>query len=365
MTNHLQSFTLKLKALSPVFIGSGREITKKEYIYIVNGQRIIMPDYTKFAHFLDEKNLINDFTDFMTSSQSGLFFWLSGKGIKPEDISRFAAYEVYAGDAIIPLKPFRGVQLFIKDNYGKPYIPGSSLKGAIRSAILAKMANDNKTKSQKHYQNFNANLEHTQYINKNFLKRETEEMEADFLHTLDYKNSRGESSRKSDAINSVMKGLQVSDSEPLNTNVLVLCAKRDIKPNGMENALPICRECIKPETEITFMLTIDSSILSTAGIDLSFIKSAIAEFAAMQVKYFSSKFRLPQNMDSSIAKNGMELYLGGGAGFVSKTVIYPLGGDVAIKFVGKYMASQFKIHKHKFDEKNGVSPHMLKCTSYM
>ena len=42
MRSHLKIYTFKLKTLSPLFIGSGKEITKKEYVYVPNGHRVIM-----------------------------------------------------------------------------------------------------------------------------------------------------------------------------------------------------------------------------------------------------------------------------------------------------------------------------------
>jgi CRISPR-associated protein Csm5 len=339
-------------------------LTKKEYIFIPAGNRIVIPDYAKFARFLDGHNLINEYTAFMTGSQSDLFLWLGSKGVKTDQFDEFAAYEVNAGDAIVVGKPFRGVQIFIKDNYGKPYIPGSSLKGALRTAILAKLASDNPSKSRAHFEKMCAGLDRIQYFKKSDLKHETEQMEADFLHTLDYKKQNGQPSVKTDAINSALKGLQVSDSLPLETDTLTLCAKRDVKKNGDENALPICRECLKPGVLIHFDLTIDSRILATAGIDIGFIKSAVAEFSAMQSKYFSSKFKQPPNAEESLTKDQMELILGGGAGFVSKTLVYPLGKEKGLDFTGRLMVKQFRNHKHEFDEKNGVSPHIIKYTSY-
>ena len=61
------------------------------------------------------------------------------------------------------------------------------------------------------------------------------------------------------------------------------------------------------------------------------------------------------------------VFLGGGSGFVSKTVIYSLLGEregvQAVKdiFDKTYVPKE---HKHYKDCRLGVSPHVLKCTKY-
>ena len=61
---------------------------------------------------------------------------------------------------------------------------------------------------------------------------------------------------------------------------------------------------------------------------------------------------------------GGNLYLGGGNGFVSKTVLYPLLGEKGVYQVSKILDLQFWKHKHKQDVHRGVSPHTVKCTEY-
>ena len=61
------------------------------------------------------------------------------------------------------------------------------------------------------------------------------------------------------------------------------------------------------------------------------------------------------------------VWLGGGVGYVSKTSVYPLlGYQKGVKTVSHIMKKT--VHegwkKHANDVRNGVSPHMLKCTEY-
>lgn len=361
MRSHLKIYTFKLKTLSPLFIGSGKEITKKEYVYVPNGHRVIMLNFDKFTRFLIEKNLIDDYTEFMIGPEKDLYKWLIRKRVNLEDIEKLKAYELNGGDAIIPGKTLKGVQLFIKDNYGEPYVPGSSLKGALRTAMLARMVDENASSGARHFMKLENEMKHLSgFFRKNTFLKEAQEIESEFFHTLNFRPDR-----KRDAVNSVFKGIQISDSLPIDRKNLILCTKVDVTRDGKEHPVEVvCRECIKPGTEISFSITLDTGISKESGIDMSFILSSVRKFSELQYKYFSSKFFLPKNKDTSQAADGLELILGGGTGFVSKTIIYPLGREKALSFTSRLLDKQFVKHKHMKDISDGVSPHMIKCTKY-
>ena len=115
------------------------------------------------------------------------------------------------------------------------------------------------------------------------------------------------------------------------------------------------RECIRPQTEIVFDLTIDSTLYKG---DAETILRAIFQFGKCYTECFGSKFR-----SGDVLGKGM-LYLGGGCGYVSKTVTYPLLGEAGVKTVSKILYKHFtKKHKHDKDVELGVSPHTIKKTT--
>jgi len=361
MKNHLKTYTFILKTLSPVFIGSGKEITKKEYIYVPNGHRVIMPDFNKFSEYLVSENLIEDYTNFMIGSGKDLYEWMRRRNIGLSQFDKFKAYELNAGDAIIPGLTLSNVQLFIKNSQGNPYIPGSSLKGALRTAVLARMIDDSKNEWIRYFNRLEEELMKIKKVGKKDpISKITEEIENRLLHTLNF-----DERKLKNAVNSVFKAIQVSDSLPLDSKDLILCAKIDVSREGKtKQNKAVCRECIKPGVEITFRITLDTQLLMKSNINMDFILSSIQRFCDLQHKYFISKFSMPPNADKSQAKSGPELYLGGGAGYVSKTFVYPLGGEKAMGFVSELLNKQFFAHKHYRDKEYGVSPRMLKCTKY-
>lgn len=354
MISHLQSFQLKLRLLGPVFIGSGTEINKKEYLYIPEARKVCVPNLAKLTSFLEKNGLLNDYIKFMLSPQADLLNWLESVRIKPESYSEFIRYEMNAGDALDENHSLNGIKLFIKDRYGCPYIPGSSLKGAIRTAILCKMLSERKQYSYEKITALNkANIDKWK---KNLFKKQADEIESDMLHSLnlDEKNAYN-------AVNSIMKGIQISDSAPIDTSALVLCKKIDVKRNGVLKQINTCRECLKPGTEVSFTVTLDSNVLKGSEITKDYIRQAIIDCAAIQQKQYD-KFSLPKRAEKTIS--GCELYLGGGVGFWSKTFIYALDEREGLKFTSNIMEKQFSNHYHNMDERNGVSPHTLKCTKY-
>ena len=120
----------------------------------------------------------------------------------------------------------------------------------------------------------------------------------------------------------------------------------------------ILRECLRSGTHIEFTITIDTQ---TCPYDVDKIMEAIKVFNDMYYDCFLSKFNSKKRPEDTI-------YLGGGAGFVSKTIIYSLFGaeegvEVAENvFRNTLNRDVFISHGHKNDSRYGVSPHILKCT---
>ena len=50
MESYLKHYKMKLKTLAPLYIGSGKEVTKKQYIFANN--KIYVIDVPKFLKFI-------------------------------------------------------------------------------------------------------------------------------------------------------------------------------------------------------------------------------------------------------------------------------------------------------------------------
>ncbi len=356
---HLENYSLTLISKAPVFIGSGKEITKKEYYFNGRNKQIHIINFHKFMELLIERNLIDEYEKYILHSRNYLDSFFIGNRITAKEINEITDYTINSGDAIVEGYSLKNIQQFIRDSYDRPYIPGSSLKGAIRTILLIKMILDDKN-TRLSENNANKLMQCAQrdkhnMRSKRYLKREIETIEANYLHKLGLNEKRADN-----AVNSLMRGISISDSGSIAFDNMVLCSKKDLSTKGNIKTINNVRECIKPGSNIEFKLTLDKSILKT--IDLDFIKSAINTFGEYYSQEIDSKFEKPFNAVDENFENA--IILGGGAGFFSKTIVYPLLGRHALGFVSDYMSNNFRQHKHEKDKHIGISPHMLKHTEY-
>lgn len=357
MNSHLQSFRVTLTALSPVFIGSGEELTKKEFIFIPHTKQVVVPDFAALYAYLEQRGLLDAFEAFMTDTvNKDLREWLGKHKVTPEDYPSFTACALEAGDAFGATGNIVAFRRFVRDPYGKPYIPGSSLKGALRTAVLAKLLRADTAYAAKTARALEG------HVDKGFWKDTAKQMEEYNLHTLRFAKPGRDPDRR-DAVNSLMRGIQVSDSAPLDNTCLVLAGKEDLSTAGKVKPLNLCRESLKPGTRAVFSLTLDNSVLRGSGIDKAFLLAALGEFAAVQKKQYA-KFALPGGTENAPCA-GAEVFLGGGAGFLSKTLLYALAPeDKALRITAAWMHKSFNRHYHNKDVALGVSPSKLKLTKF-
>lgn len=357
----LKQYRLQLRTLSPVFIGSGMSLSKKEYIFISKARQVLFVDLHKFFNLLESKRLFKAYEDFVMSGQKDLYVWLMSQKITQDEIQSIKSYAIHAGNAMVTASGtnLTEIQLFVKDNYNHPYIPGSSLKGLIRTAILAAITEKKDYGSQC----LNYSNQIREKSGKKILNQEAEGIETDCLNILNLQDKQGRAIFQSNDVNSIMKGIQVSDSRPLAQDCLTVCAKVDYGTNGLPKSINTARECIKPGITIEHTLTLDTQILAAGKMDENTILNSICDFYAMQNQHFLSKFAAVKAMDVSTS-NGCELFLGGGTGFVSKTIVYPMLKEKGLSLTAQLMQKQFPDHFHVKDIEKGVSPHMLKCTKY-
>ena len=354
MTDYLKTYRIKLTTLGPLYIGSGRSIGKKEYIFDRMANKVYIPDLQKMYSWLIQNGYQKRFMEFMLQekvSKEGFTAWLYQNHIDAKVWKSWIAYTLDSADALDDDHKTIEIHTYIKDAYGMVYVPGSSLKGAIRTALMGAVLYQNRTK----FLTDTRNISSAQFSSRNsYLTKEQRSLSEKVFH----KANRSE--KRWDIVNDYMAGIRISDSKPLDTDCLILCRKKDELPNGNVKNLNVLRECIRPQTEIYFDLTIDSTLYKG---NHETILRAIQQFGKCYTECFGSKFRSGDTLGKGM------FYLGGGSGYVSKTVTYPLFGENGVKTVSKIMDAPLpkKIkeqHHHVKDVSLGVSPHMIKKTVY-
>lgn len=349
MERKLKMYQLHLTVKGPVFIGDGNEIRKKEYVFL-NKNTIGVVDGAKFYSLSKKLHLQRDFEKFMVEdTREDLKHWCIRNHVAVNDLKSCMKYIENVGDKSEEKGKLQ-ILTCMSDAYGNPYIPGSSLKGMLRTVLLSRDIIRNKENYSADVRQIKKDLEierpSRKILNNNITRIEKKA----FCTSKRIDNEEIEFN--------TMSGIIISDSEPLSRDDVILCQKWEQHTDGTYKTLNILRECLKPGTIVKCTLTIDETL---CNIKIKDIMEAIQMFYEQYYEVFQRKF--PRN-DRGETNT---VFLGGGSGFVSKTIIYSLfGGKEGIEIVKNIFDKTGvpKEHKHYKDTRTGVSPHILKCTRY-
>lgn len=370
----IENYRIKIYPQSPIHIGSGKTYGKNEYVFLKKDKMILIPDLHKLFHIILSNDLSDDYRRFMekNGTEAKLGEWLEKSNIDVSKDAEWVRYSMKLSDEAAENFSLMEIQACIKDAYGNPYIPGSSLKGAIRTAILGARVSQNGYKINKDLKSILEEIEACTYDNVSSVNKLTPKKrpaEATLLEQREFCCLGRNKEKKWEATNDYMAAIRISDSKPLHVNDLILCQKIDRMSGNIifVNRINTMRESIWLSEPIEFRMSLDLALVERIG----FLKkgknhsSALVEMMRKSIESFSE---IVSNDFTSIfgetRKFKNTIYLGGGTGFVSKTVIYPLlgkeqGRDVTSKILHKEFR---KNGKHDQLDSN-VSPHMLKCTN--
>ncbi|MDD5859319.1 MAG: type III-A CRISPR-associated RAMP protein Csm5 [Eubacteriales bacterium] len=349
-SGHLKTYDLTLETVGPVHIGTGEKAAKSNYLYDKTHQIISMLNSDKLIEAVIAHDKVDEYEQGIVQSQfddpDGLYkFLVHTCGLKGREIQELVLYNCDAGAALDENHNLKNITQFIRREDGKAYIPGSSLKGALRTVILFHLMKE-------------------KYLLGTGDPSDEDDFEKSLVNTLHLKTNHFGNVLTKDAVNSVMRGLSVSDSEAIPNRQMTLCNKIDIHAGKQaEESKPnVCRECVKPGTEIHFALTMDQSILKHTDIRAEAFYSYLDDFMNYYHEQYESHFQLP---DGGVYGSHL-LFLGGGSGFFSKTLTYPYYGDEALNIVIRAMrkSKTARKHHHENDEGLGISPRTMKYTEW-
>lgn len=362
----ITNYKIMLEIKGPVFIGSGQTISKKDSLWIAGEKKVYVLDMMKVFSGLKSAGLLKAYEDYLLDPRLknfSDFIQSNSTKLSVEKCRQWAAYSLTARNiAESGTSRSKGdgsddILAFMKDPFGCPYIPGSSLKGALRTIIQgAEIIND-----RRKFSSITRSIEGEELRSRQkYLAAQAGTISDTLFNTL----GRNEK-RHSDAVNDCFAGMRISDSSPLSTDDLILCQKVDVDVDGKEHALPIRRECLKPGTKVQFSMEIDESMFKYSAKDILRFSDVFYD------DYFDSFLGAFGEIDNEGDTKKHLLLLGGGAGYATKTTTYSLYDDkeAAMRAVQRIMIettstrSKRDPHKHINDEKgHRVSPHMRKCT---
>lgn len=268
---HLTAYRMKLKVLTPVFVGGGIEsqLNRTGYIYDEVKKKIYIIDETRLAEFLSSRpGLLEEFLVYVEKNSGNaesqrknnkkgankkqqnpnknyihLSDWLASKRVTNYAVMARQEIEAVETDK----KEINDLHLFVRSAMGEPYIPGSAIKGALRSMLVKQVLAD--TDTAKWWQ------EASGKINFKEIRNTANRLEQDITRRVPL-----DKIDKASALRDVFRGLAVSDTSPVPADRLFVGRQLRLSThnkNGHLKKLPLYLEYLRPGTELYFTVTIN------------------------------------------------------------------------------------------------------------
>lgn len=360
MKNFIESKAYRLTCLSPVHIGSGETLKAFEYIYDRDRQQVYFIDEAKWAKLLYQKKLMAEFAMMLQNpgqlTRLNVFEWLCKKGINKDEIASIASRVAQATtNSVVGNKgTLNDLQLGCSMATGELYIPGSAIKGMLRTGILYHALQKNAGLRSWAIREMR-NTEKT----RRDLGRLADRLEAKVFSIKENRNNK-------DVELKLMSGLQVGDALPIKSGKSLILQKVDVstyggRTNQYVKKLPLFRECIQAGSEFQLRISVDKELLARVGLEsveqmISYARQYTHNGLKLQKKAFGKAYdSLFQEADSA------DCMLGAGTGFYSKSVWFSLFDDdrEAMAELRHFMDGSFRKHRHGTLDKI-ISPRTLK-----
>lgn len=357
--------TYELTCISPIHIGNGELLKQYEYIFTKdrNQQRIYFLDKAKWMTFLVRHDLIDDYAQSVFSGRMNLYGWLQSQRIGSLSAIIREVCNASADVYLVRERQQRvnDISRQVKTPDGVPYIPGSTLKGAIRSAILF---HDIRQHPEAYLPFWNRIKAAMEAGNRRQMRDLAQNIERQAFTRL-----KQQKNRPDDALQSVMKGLAVSDAmlvgHERDTVILQKYDVSSIRREGLKgHPLALFRECIPAGRKFRFSMTLDKDIARLIGITFlddvwQWVRDYLAFGLAQEKGVFGHEYK-GEFEESKLA----DIRLGGGTGFLSKTVYYALapngeGRTVLANFFDDVLFTRRNCHHHKTKD-DRLTPRTLK-----
>ncbi len=276
----------RLIPITPVHVGSKEGILTRLSFEIIDG-RCYMINEDRLAEKLLNLGLVEEFSERVKDRSFSLMNFLEqkfGKGRAKQIITECSSYYSVCTGNFSQLRPF------IRDPFFRPYVPGSSIKGAIRNALYYVILKRSKTAKEELEKYISS---HSQKSKKGFSSE---------FHLLDdFKFGNKIRSPNTD----ILRALKITDSIMLDKNSLQVYPVKVI--GTRKNLVQLVETLSQP---VEFEITIDESILQ------DFLKTG-KDIYGISVKEITEMIKAPFSITKEFAedlyryhkKTGFERYL--------------------------------------------------------
>lgn len=367
-----ESAKMCLDVITPINIGTGTTLGAKEYLYDPKKQQVYFLNLPAWHKFIYEKHLLRAYEEYIDRrKKDNLLSWLKNMGYTIEDVKDCligsALAEVNTRDAT-QKQTLNDILTQMKHPDGTMYIPGSSIKGIFRTAILYNQLQKNAPVKSRYWNRVKDKISSPKFKPRDKeIKKITTDLEADLLHKTQLSETPFDNAN---AVLSTLRGLQVSDtydSDNLNAAVLQKIDVGFDKRTGKvsPHAISVFRECILPGGKLYFDVKLDKTFTRLVGVN------SINDLLTQTQQFFNAVLSLLNTAFGNYYPDPFQdtdranMFVGSNTGFLSKTLLAflaptPVEAKETIKIL---LDKSFRNHKHILHDKV-ISPRTLKVTSY-
>ena len=360
MSNRIDHAQLSLTIVSPTNIGGPETLTTKDYMYNYDAGEVYLLNNYEWFRFLACHNKLAEFEIYMQNEMvrpngRTMYDWAKNTigasqltkdvlGPAIGSIMKSSIYNEGRKNSLNDITPqIRGAN-------GEVYIPGSSIKGVIDSAIISHMLRNNKAFRSNVQRELRKVLDVYKRKNARSLFKDIFKMvnQAIIKHIHVLTNNEGKPLKG--ILASAFRGISVSDAMPIEAIKTEILKKEDscLDEDGT-HAISVHRECILPNQKFSFTVTLDTAMTKEIGItSIDQVLTILQEDFDATHKLLSSKFK---KVSPSIFKalEPANAYIGSNTGFIQKTIIMAAFTDdekTGIDIIRAILDMNFKDAKH-------------------
>jgi CRISPR-associated RAMP protein, csm5 family len=377
MSNRIDHAQLSLTIVSPTNIGGPENLTTKDYMYNYDAGEVYLLNNYEWFRFLAHHNKLEEFELYMQDEMirpngRTMYDWAKnaiGASQLTIDTLRSAIGSIMKSSIYNKGRKnsLNDITPQIRGANGDVYIPGSSIKGAIDSAIISHMLRNNKAFRSNVQRELRKVLDVYKRKNARSLFKDIFKMVnlAILKHIHVLTNNEGKPFKG--ILASAFRGISISDAMPMGVIKTEVLKKEDscVEEDGTHD-ISVHRECILPNQQFSFTLTLDTAMTKEIGItSIDQVLDILQEDFDATHKLLASKFK---KVSPSVFKalDSANAYIGSNTGFIQKTIIMAAFTDdekTGIDIIRAILDVNFQKAKHDSKDKF-MAPRAIKLVKW-
>ena len=376
MSNRIDHAQLSLTIVSPTNIGGPENLTTKDYMYNYDAGEVYLLNNYEWFRFLAHHNKLEEFELYMQDEMirpngRTMYDWAKnaiGASQLTKDTLRSAIGSIMKSSIYNKGRKnsLNDITPQIRGANGDVYIPGSSIKGVIDSAIISHMLRNNKAFRSNVQRELRKVLDVYKRKNARSLFKDIFKMVnlAILKHIHVLTNNEGKPFKG--ILASAFRGISISDAMPMDVIKTEVLKKEDscIDEDGIHD-ISVHRECILPNQQFSFTLTLDTAMTKEIGItSIDQVLDILQEDFDATHKLLASKFK---KVSPSVFKalDSANAYIGSNTGFIQKTIITAFTDDekTGIDIIRAILDVNFQKAKHDSKDKF-MAPRAIKLVKW-